>query len=76
MNAPSAACCDDEDDEDGEAADMEGIDQCLSVVLDVLPDRPSHSAVFSEYEESGLLETDEVRSQRCLTSAVIRPTPA
>uniref|UniRef100_A0A3B4H7G7 Ubiquitin-like-conjugating enzyme ATG3 n=1 Tax=Pundamilia nyererei TaxID=303518 RepID=A0A3B4H7G7_9CICH len=27
--------------------------------LDVLPDRPSHSAVFSEYEESGLLETDE-----------------
>lgn len=32
MNAPSAACCDDEDDEDGEAADMEGIDRCLSVV--------------------------------------------
>lgn len=44
--------------------------------LDVLPDRPSHSAVFSEYEESGLLETDEVRSQRCLTLAIIRPTPA
>uniref|UniRef100_A0A3Q4HD99 Autophagy related 3 n=1 Tax=Neolamprologus brichardi TaxID=32507 RepID=A0A3Q4HD99_NEOBR len=39
-------------------------------------DRPSHSAVFSEYEESGLLETDEVRSQRCLTSAAIRPTPS
>uniref|UniRef100_A0AAZ1XYD4 Ubiquitin-like-conjugating enzyme ATG3 n=1 Tax=Oreochromis aureus TaxID=47969 RepID=A0AAZ1XYD4_OREAU len=31
----------------------------LSVVWDVPPDRPSYSAVFSEYEESGLLETDE-----------------
>lgn len=76
MNATSAACCDDDadEDEDGEAADMEGIHILIISYL------PSHTylvmklplcffqtltpAVFSEYEESGLLETDEVDASK------------
>ncbi len=29
MNATSAACCDEDDDEDGEAADMEGVQNLI-----------------------------------------------
>nr|XP_019957815.1 PREDICTED: ubiquitin-like-conjugating enzyme ATG3 isoform X3 [Paralichthys olivaceus] len=72
MNAKSASCGaaaaddDDEDeDEDGEAADMEGIHISLISMVKKQPDTgcsANHDAlhiVFSEYEESGLLETDE-----------------
>uniref|UniRef100_A0A3Q4HDB3 Autophagy related 3 n=1 Tax=Neolamprologus brichardi TaxID=32507 RepID=A0A3Q4HDB3_NEOBR len=48
--------------------DRSHCDDVISDVCRVFPD--------AEYEESGLLETDEVRSQRCLTSAAIRPTPS
>uniref|UniRef100_A0A8C5E9B1 Ubiquitin-like-conjugating enzyme ATG3 n=1 Tax=Gouania willdenowi TaxID=441366 RepID=A0A8C5E9B1_GOUWI len=62
MNATSTACRDDDDDEEDEAADMEGIHVsfllcgcvCVSpLTLTLL------CLVLSEYEESGLLETDE-----------------
>lgn len=63
MNATSATCADEdgEDDDDGEAADMEGsvsfLPNCRLATMFV-----SAGCVFvlSEYEESGLLETDEV----------------
>lgn len=62
MNATSATCADEDDgdDDDGEAADMEG-----SVPFSPHC-RSGHIVsawcfcLFSEYEESGLLETDEV----------------
>ena len=68
MNATSAACCgeddDEDDDEDGEAADMEGtrIPPVMkqSFCLFQTACNLTHVDVFSEYEESGLLETDEV----------------
>lgn len=63
MNATSAPCCDDDDeDEEGEAADMEGIPSFLlkSHILVSLRSSPVPLLVVLEYEESGLLETDEV----------------
>lgn len=62
MNATSAACCGDEEeeDEDGEAADMEGIHYFCNFSINMWQKNPEILCVFSEYEESGLLETDEV----------------
>lgn len=75
MNAPSAACCDDEDDEDGEAADMEGIDRCLSVVWMRSQIGPHTLLSFQNMKKAGCWkQTRYARS--CLTSAIIRPTPA
>lgn len=71
MNAKSAARCDDDDDdddEDGEAADMEGIiyPNCnWAVTWTCTWTHVVLNAVFSEYEESGLLETDEVDGSKC-----------
>lgn len=74
MNATSAgrgAEDDDEDDEDGEAADMEGLVSPFCVFASNRSHffRPRSSRCppclsFLEYEESGLLETDEVEGAR------------
>lgn len=74
MNATSAGRCaedDDEDDEDGEAADMEGLVPPFCVFASIRSHRFFSSSrcppclSFPEYEESGLLETDEVGARHC-----------
>lgn len=62
MNATSTPCCDDDDEDDeGEAADMEGIPVfTVEEFLSRHVPSPLLLLLVSEYEESGLLETDEV----------------
>lgn len=67
MNVQTGACGngDDDDDEEGEPADMEGSSEFLFIfqnthLLTSMFDFITGICI-SEYEESGLLETDDVR---------------